>query len=181
MTISTRPAAGEYAEYYARYIALVPTGHLLAHLRAQRERTAELLASLDEEGGARRYAPGKWSVKQVIGHVIDVERLFAFRALAIARADPADQPSMDQDRWMEAADFDARTIPSLGAEYRAVRDASLALIESFSDADAGRQGRASGFPFTVRSLVHMLAGHELHHLAVLRERYGLGGRTGGAG
>ena len=179
MSISTRPAAGEYAEYYAGYIALVPDGDLLTHLRAQRERTVDLLAALDDEQAARRYAPGKWSVKQVLGHMIDVERLFAFRALAIARRDPSDQPSMDQDRWMDAVDFDARRIASLVAEYRAVRDASLALIGSFDDAQADCRGRASGFPFTVRSLVYMLAGHELHHLGVLRARYGLGGPSGG--
>lgn len=170
----SRPDRSEYASYYGGYIALVPEGDVLAQMRRQGVVTLGLLESLDGARAAHRYAPGKWSVKQVLGHVIDGERVFAHRALAIARKDPADQPSMEQDDWMAAVDFDRRAWASLLAEYRAVRAATLALFESF-DADTSlRRGRASGNPFSVRALVYVVAGHELHHLRVLRERYGVG-------
>jgi uncharacterized damage-inducible protein DinB len=169
-----RPAATEYADYYRDYIAAVPDGDVVAHLRQRAVATPALFEQLGEERGGFRYAPGKWSVREVLGHVVDGERLFAHRALAVARRDPGDQPSMDQDLWMAAADFDRRTLASLCAEYRAVRGATLALFSSF-DAEVGaRTGRANGKLFTVRSLVWIVAGHEMHHLRVLRERYGIG-------
>jgi uncharacterized damage-inducible protein DinB len=170
----SRPDPSEYAPYYGRYIGLVPEGDVCALLRRQSVVTLGLLETLDDARAAFRYAPGKWSIKQVLGHVCDGERVFAHRALAIARRDPADQPSMEQDDWMAAAAFDARSWAGLCAEYRAVRNATLALFESFDAEVALRRGKASGNPFTVRSLVHAVAGHELHHLAVLRERYGIG-------
>lgn len=173
MNALSRPAPSEHAEYYRRYIDAVPDGDIVLQLRRQAPATIALLERLGEAGSGFRYAPDKWSVKQVLGHVIDGERLFAHRALAIARGDPADQPSMDQDIWMRGADFDQRTLASLSAEYSAVRAAAVALFETFDAAVGQRSGRASGNPFTVRSLVWTVAGHELHHLAVLRERYGL--------
>lgn len=173
MTPLDRPSPSEHAEYYYTYVNQAPDGDVLAHLRRQSIATLALLGSIDAERALHRYAPGKWSVKEVVGHIIDVERVQTWRALAIARGDQADQASMDQDRWMTVADFDSRSLDSLAAEYRAVRAASLALFESF-DTDAGmRTGRASGNPFTVRSLVWITAGHEVHHLAVLRDRYGI--------
>lgn len=167
------PLPSEYAEYYGLYIQKVPAGNVLTHLKLQRDATVAMLEGLDEPRAMHRYEPGKWSVKQVLGHIVDGERLFAHRALAIARRDPADQPSMDQEIWMAAAGFDDRTLASLLDEYRAVRAATLALFATFAGDVPLRQGRASGNPFTVRSLVHTVAGHELHHLRILRERYGL--------
>lgn len=169
-----RPAPSEHAEYYRRYIDAVPDGDVLAHLRAQTADTLALLTPLDERRAAFRYGEGKWSIKQVLGHIVDGERLFAHRALAIARQDPADQPSMDQDVWMRGADFDRRSLASLCDEYRAVRAAALALFATFDATVGDRRGRASGNPFSVRSLVWTVAGHERHHVAILRARYGLG-------
>ena len=174
MTALARPASDEYAAYYGTYIGKVPDTDVLTLMQAQGEKTLTLLAPLSESRAAYRYAPGKRSVKQVLGHVIDGERLFAHRALAIARCDPADQPSMDQEIWMAGADFDARSMGSLCDEYRAVRTATLALFRSFDAKVALRRGKASGNPFSVRALVWTVAGHELHHLGILRERYHLG-------
>ena len=174
MSALPRPAASEHAEYYRRYVDAAPDGDVVEHLRRQGAVTQAIFARLGEDRGSFRYAAGKWSVKQLLGHVVDAERVFAHRALAIARGDPADQPSMDQDAWMRAADFDRRTLASLCAEYGAVRAATVALVSTF-DASVGlRAGRASGNPFTVRSLVWCVAGHELHHVSVLRERYAIG-------
>ena len=168
------PDATEFAPYYGTYVQHVPPGDVLAQLRRQATVTRALFERTGEERATFRYAEGKWSVKQVLGHVIDGERLFAHRALAIARQDPADQPSMDQEIWMAGADFDRRPLSSLCLEYGAVREATLALFESFDGDVPLRRGRASGNPFSVRALVYVVAGHELHHLNVLRERYGIG-------
>ncbi len=173
MTAIPRPAPHEHAEYYRRYIDAVPDGEVVDHLRRQAIATRTLLDGIDERRAAFRYAPDKWSIKQVVGHVIDGERLFAHRALAIARRDPADQPSMDQEIWMAGADFDHRTLVSLRDELQAVRAATIALCATFDREVGDRRGRASGNLFSVRSLVWTLAGHELHHLGLLRERYGV--------
>jgi hypothetical protein len=168
-----RPPRGECADYYYTYIDRVPDGDVVEHLTVQRDRTAEILARVDAAREALRYAPGKWSVREVVGHIIDTERVFTGRALAIARRDPADQPSMDQDLWMANAGFDRRPLASLTAELLTVRDATLSLLRSFDDEVVMRPGRAAGNPFRVRGLVWTIAGHELHHLAILAERYGV--------
>lgn len=173
MTPIPRPAPAEHAEYYARYVACVPEGDVLAHLRAQGERTRATLQGVSEQRAAFRYAEGKWSIKQVVGHMLDTERLFGFRALAFARRDPSPLPSMDQDLWADAAGFDARPLASLATEFQAVRAASLAMFAGFAPEVFLRTGTASGYPFTVRSLVYIVAGHELYHLRILAERYGV--------
>ena len=169
-----RPAATEYAEYYRRYIEQVPGDDVVQHLRAQGEATHALLVGIGEQGSAFRYAPGKWSIKQVVGHMIDGERLFSYRALAFARGDRGALPSMEQEEWMAAAGFDARPFASLVEEFRRVRLATLALFTSLTPEACARTGIASDNRFTVRSLVWIVAGHEMHHLGVLRERYGIG-------
>jgi hypothetical protein len=124
-----------------------------------------------EEDANFRYAPGKWSIKQLVGHVSDIERVFAYRALVFARGDKTPQPSVEQDDYVKGANFDDRTLEDIASEFRAVRDSSLALFRSV-DADlVMRSGTASGFGFTVRSIPFILAGHEIHHVAVLKERY----------
>jgi len=169
-----RPLPDEYADFYHGYVARVPDGSVLDHLRDDIAVTCALLEHVDETRAGYRYADGKWSVREVLGHMIDAERVMAHRALAIARRDLGDQPSMDENAWMAAADFDRRPLAALLAEWRAVRAATLALFSTF-DAEVGRRtGRANSRPFSVRSLVWITAGHELHHRAVLQERYGLG-------
>jgi hypothetical protein len=168
-----RPAPTEHADYYARYVACVPEGDVLAHLREQGERTRTLLQGVSETRAAHRYAPRKWSIKQVVGHMLDTERLFGFRALAFARRDPSPLPSMDQDLWVEGADFDARSLASIAIEFRAVRAATAAMFAGFAPDALLRSGIASGNAFTVRSLAYIVAGHEMYHLQILAERYGV--------
>jgi hypothetical protein len=171
MTDPGRPGADEFAEYYGRYIARVPDGPVLATLRRQMDETLGLLRAVPEARGAHRYAPGKWSVKEVVGHVTDVERVFAGRALQFARREAKPLPGIDQDAYVAAAGFDRRPLAAILEELEAVRRASLALFQGLEGDVWMRRGVASGFTFTVRAVPWILAGHELHHREVLRERY----------
>lgn len=170
-----RPAPGEHAPYFAGYVAAVPGDDAWPALAAGLEATPRAFAALDDARAMHRYAPGKWSVKEVLGHVTDTERVFAYRVLRFARADATPLPGFDENRWVPAGRFDARPLASLVDEFRAVRAATLALLAGL-DADAlVRRGPANGFETSVRAIAWMTAGHERHHLAILRERYDIGG------
>ncbi|MEZ4413341.1 MAG: DinB family protein [Gemmatimonadales bacterium] len=166
-----RPADSEYNSYYQPYVKEVPDGDLLATLRYQRESTTAVLAGISDKLAAYRYADGKWSIREVIGHVADAERVFSYRALRIARGDTIDLPGFDENAWVPMAGFEARSMADVAAEFRAVRDASLALFSSFSAEAWARIGSASGHPVSARALAWILAGHERHHLRILEERY----------
>jgi hypothetical protein len=166
-----RPAEDEYADYYRLYVSKVPDGDVCDTLTAQLAETRRLLAVFGEEGGNHRYAPDKWSVKQVVGHVIDVERVFAVRCLAFARGDETPWPGIDQDVYMRAVDFDRRSLAGLSEELSAVRAASLALFHGIEEEAWTRRGSASGNRFSARSMPWIMAGHERHHVGVLRDRY----------
>lgn len=166
-----RPEPGEYASGYERYISLVPDEDLVKTLERQGAETLALLRALGEEKGAHRYEPGKWSVKQLVGHINDGERLFSYRALAFARGDSQPLPGMEQEEWMAGADFDARTLSDLADEFEAVRSATLHLFRHLPPEAWARRGSASGSEVTVRALAYVIAGHEAHHVRVLRERY----------
>lgn len=173
MTVATavRPEAGEYLAYYGRYIDQVPESDAIQALERQLAEMRPLLAGLDEAQGAHRYAPGKWSVKQVLGHVTDSERVFAYRALRFARGDRTPLPGFDENRFAEAAASDLRPVRDLVAELEAVRAASLALFRGL-DAEAWtRRGTANEAEISVRALAFVIAGHGRHHTAILRERY----------
>ncbi len=172
--ILARPQPGEYAPFYERYIARVPDGDLVAHLDRQLHATAELLGGLSEAQGEHRYEPGKWSVKEVVLHVSDSERVFAYRALRFARGDATPLPGFDQDPWVPAAEVGRRTLRDVADEFRAVRLATVALARSLTEEQGRRTGIANDTAVSVRAVLFMLAGHELHHLAVLRERYAIG-------
>ena len=174
-TTITRPNADEHDPYYAKYIALVPDGDLLALLSAQIEETCNLLKNVPESKAAYRYAPGKWSIKEVVGHLSDTERIFSYRALRFARADVTPLPGFEQDDYVKAANFEARQLAELVNEFRAVRRATVALFKSFDEEALRRRGLASGKPISVRALAYNVAGHELHHVEILRTRYQLGG------
>jgi len=169
-----RPAAGEAAEVYFPYIDRVPDGDVLEHLARQIAETRALLGSLDEERAAFRYRPGKWSVKQVLGHLADAERVFAYRALAFSRGDRQSIPGMDQDAWMRAARFDEQSFAAVLADLVAVREGTLTLFRGLSDEQWRRRGTASGVEFQVGAMAWIIAGHELHHRGLLEERYGMG-------
>lgn len=166
-----RPDSGEFNEYYGMYIGQVPDGDVLETLANELEDTLALLRSLSDEQALHRYAPDKWSVKEVIGHMVDAERIFATRALAFARSDPEAYPSFEQNGYVAAAHFGGRSVASLAGEFEYLRRANLLLFRSLSGEEAMRRGVASGFEFTARAIPFILAGHEIHHKHVIREKY----------
>jgi DinB superfamily len=166
----TRPATTDHSEFHARYVNLVPETHVLTAMREQAGATqAQVLAFAGRPD--HRYAPGKWTVRQVLGHMADTERIFGYRALSIARSDAAPLPSVEQDDWMAASTFDSSSLEDLLAEFQAVRTGNLYLLGGLSPAAWERRGTASGHAVTVRALAYMLLGHERAHLDILRERY----------
>jgi uncharacterized damage-inducible protein DinB len=171
MGIAVRPAPDEYAPYYGRYIALIPDGPIVETLRSQIAETTAVLGALPEAKGEHRYEPGKWSVKEVLGHVIDAERVFSYRALRFARRDETPLPGFDEKLYVPAAAFGRRTIRSLLDEFRAVREATVHLFQNLDEEALSRSGIASENRMSVRALAWTIAGHERHHLGVLRDRY----------
>jgi len=170
-TLATRPATTEYAPYYERYVGLVPTGDIVQTLSTQLEETLAALNAISEAQAGYRYAPGKWSIKEVIGHIIDSERIFAYRALCFARNDSRPIAGFEQDDYMKNSDFDARTLADLAAEFEHVRRGNVMLFRSLSDAAWNRVGIASDAEVSVHALGYMIAGHERHHMNILKERY----------
>ena len=169
--MTARPAPGDYAPYAEKYIVLVTGDDILDSLQSQRKQTATFFSGRSERDGNFRYAPGKWSVKEVLGHVADTERIFAYRAMRIARGDQTPLAGFEQDDYVRAARFNDRKLQDLVDEYEDVRQASLALFRSL-EADAWlRRGVASNNPVTVLALAYLIAGHELHHRNVLTEMY----------
>jgi uncharacterized damage-inducible protein DinB len=166
-----RPASGEFDPYYGRYIDQVPDGDVLETLAAGGAEVAALVRSLPEETGGHRYAPEKWSVREVIGHLADAERIFAYRALRTLRGDATPMEGFDENAYVPAGAFDARTLADLADEYEAVRAATLHLFRSAPEDAVGRTGVANGSPVSARALAWIVAGHERHHLGLLRERY----------
>jgi hypothetical protein len=169
-----RPASEEHAPYYLTYVRLVPGEDAWPALSTQQADTLVLLGRLDERQALHRYAPGKWSVKEVVGHLADAERVFAYRALRFARADETPLPGFDENRYVPAGRFDARPLDDVLGEFRAVRAATLALFASFDQAALLRRGVANQNPMSVRALAWVIAGHERHHAGLLRERYAPG-------
>ncbi|MCA1594274.1 MAG: DinB family protein [Acidobacteria bacterium] len=168
---ATKPEANEYAHHYEKYVSLVPDGDVVETLARQLEDTLALLGGVTEDRAGFRYEAGKWSVREVVGHIIDAERIFAYRALAIARGERQPLPGMDQDEYMAGAHFDARTLADLLDEFAHVRRANVLMFRAL-DAEAwARRGTASDNEVTVRALAHIIAGHEAHHVGILRERY----------
>ena len=166
-----RPEPTEFAGYYADYIAKVPGSDVLAVLESQRVQMLQLFAGRSEREGNFRYAPGKWTVKEVLGHIIDTERIFAYRALRFARADPTALPGFEQVDYVRSGGFADRTLSSLAEEFGAVRNASVALFRSFGETVWPRRGVADQKEVTVRALAFITAGHQIHHRVILEERY----------
>lgn len=167
----SRPASDEYASYYTRYVERVPEGELPALLADQLPKMLAQLEEIPESRGNHRYAPDKWSIKDVIQHVIDAERIFTYRALRIARGDRTPLPGWEENEYAPVAQADRRTIADLLDELGHVRRATIALFSHFDDAALTRRGNASTFDVTVRALGYIAIGHATHHLAILRERY----------
>ncbi len=166
-----RPSADEFAPFYANYVSGVPDGDITEILEAQARELVELLGRLDVARAEYRYAPGKWSVKEVVGHITDTERIFAYRALRISRGDATPLAGFDQDTYVAGAHFDRRDLGSLLAEFQTVRAATVSLFRSMTEEESRRAGSANATPVTARALAFIAAGHERHHSRILRERY----------
>jgi uncharacterized damage-inducible protein DinB len=166
-----RPTNTEYAPFYNTYVSQVPVGPILDTLRLQRESSRELLERVPEEAGDHQYAEGKWSIKELLGHVVDTDRIFAFRALHFARSAPGAIPGMEQDDFAAIAPYSDRPLASIAKELHMLRGANLEQFAYWDEAVLDRTGVASGLRFSVRALLHIMAGHERHHMRVLRERY----------
>ncbi len=166
-----RPEAGEYAEFYANYISKVPGTDVLGVLEAQRLQMLHLFAGRSERDGSFRYGAGKWTVKEVLGHITDTERIFTYRALRIGRGDETPLPGFEQDDFVKHGGFATRTLADLAEEFGAVRSASIVLFRSFDEEAWSRRGVASDKQVTVRALGFITAGHQIHHRMILEERY----------
>ena len=166
-----RPEPTEYDAFYANYISQVPGSDAVGVLEAQRVQMLQLFAGRSERDGSFRYAPGKWTVKEVLGHITDAERIFTYRALRIGRGDQTPLPTFEQDDFVRNGEFGKRTLTGLVEEFAAVRGASLALFRSFTEEAWPRRGVASQKEVTVRALAFITAGHQIHHRAILEERY----------
>ncbi len=166
-----RPQQGDYALYYEKYIELVPGGDFLEILNEQRRELVGLLSPLSEQQAEFRYAPDKWSIKEVLGHITDAERIFAYRILRIARGDQTPLASFEQEGYIKNGNFSARKLPDLLQEFSAVRESTLCLIRSL-DQDAWlRRGVASQKEVSVLALAFIIAGHERHHRLILENKY----------
>jgi hypothetical protein len=171
MPYDLKPGPDEYAPFYAGYVAHVPAGDIVAVLRTQLEDTIALVRGLGEDQALHAYAPGKWSIKTVIGHIADSERVLACRALRFAREDATPLPGFDENAYAGSARADRRPLVSLIAELAAVRAATVALFDNLPEDCWTRAGQANSYHVTVRAMAWIIAGHELHHRGVLEERY----------
>jgi len=171
MMTQKRPEKSDYAGYYEKYIALVPGGDFLEILDEQHAGLHRLLSPLTEEQAEFRYAPGKWSIKETIGHLSDAERIFAYRLLRIARGDQTPLASFEQEPYIETGKFSSRKLHDLLDEFASVRKASITLIRSLDDKAWMRRGTASQKEITPLALGFIIAGHERHHRMILEERY----------
>jgi uncharacterized damage-inducible protein DinB len=165
-----RPNPDEYSAYAAIYVGLVGNYPILDILERQKEESYNLFTSISAEKATSAYAEGKWTIKQVVGHMADTERIFAYRALVFSR-ESITLPGFDQDIYMQQATFNSRPLKDLANELKTVREASLYLFQSMTEAQSTQIGIASGSPFSVRAYAYMIAGHELHHINILKERY----------
>ncbi|HET9635358.1 MAG TPA: DinB family protein [Gemmatimonadaceae bacterium] len=166
-----RPATDEYLAYYGRYIDRVPDGDVVSTLSSQIGETLALLRGLPESVATYRYAPDKWSVNEMIGHMIDTEKIFAYRALRFARGDKTPVPGFEQDDYVRGSSFNSYPLSELADEFETVRRSTLNFFRHLDDEAWSRRGTASNAEVSVRALAYIIAGHELHHREILRSRY----------
>jgi len=167
----SRPSKNDYAEYYHKYIQEIDGDNIFEVLEKQLNATLNLFKNISEDKGNYSYAAGKWSIKEVIGHCIDTERIFAYRALCIARGEKKYLPGMEQDDYAKKGEFNRRTLKNLLNEYELVRKSNIILFNSFQEKVLQNRGIASDNEVTVLGLMFIIAGHELHHIKVIKEKY----------
>ena len=166
-----RPESGDYAAYFERYVALVPDGQIIETLEAGLDPMVGIFSRILPGREGFSYAAGKWTIREVLGHIIDTERVFAYRALRVARGDATPLTSFDQDLFVAGGDFEQVRLADLIEEFVAVRRATIALFRNLSPAALDRRGTVGENPLTARAAAWMIAGHQLYHEALLRERY----------
>ncbi|MGF1669034.1 MAG: DinB family protein [Balneolaceae bacterium] len=169
--MSKKPYRSEYGDYYAGYIENLPDHSLNRILPYQNRQFLDLLSNFDNDNSLRRYAPGKWSLKEILGHLTDTELIFQYRALCIARGDLKSIPGYDHEAYVINANFDEIHIDLLTERIRSYREVTISLFQSFSPAQLMRSGIVNGNPFSVRAIGFAIAGHELHHMNVIRQKY----------
>ncbi|HXT64586.1 MAG TPA: DinB family protein [Pyrinomonadaceae bacterium] len=167
----SRPLENEYAPYFENYISKATEEDILPAMRSQVDELDVLLDRVSPEHETFRYAEGKWSIREIVGHLIDGERVFGYRALCIARGETQNLPGFDQDQYMLTAPFDGVDLEDLLSEFRLVRLSNIAMMRTFDEAAWTRIGTANGNPVSVRALAYVMVGHTRHHMGVLRERY----------
>lgn len=165
------PDSSEYAHFYSTYVSLVPKENIIQTLSDQMHEVFTLLNSLPGEKAYFKYAPDKWTLKEVIGHIIETERVFAYRAFAISRGDTQHLPGMDQDKYMLGNNYNKRSVANLSNEYLAVRVSTIHLFNTMTQEMISKKGNASGFEVTVRALAFIIAGHNLHHYNIIKKKY----------
>jgi len=167
------PESFEYPKttYFAEYLNFEPENHLVGILKSQQTELLKIYQNLQKGQENFAYAPGKWSLQQVLGHMIDTERIFSYRALAISRGEKQVLPGFDENEYVIGAQYESQTLTEILNQYRHVRLATLSLIESFSTNQANQMGHVNGNSVSVRALSWMIAGHEKHHIQVIKERY----------
>lgn len=171
--VLTRPSPTDYAEYYSRYTQCVPDGNLVEVLQAQIDRLRAIIEPLDDAAASHAYAPDKWTIREVIGHLTDTERVFAYRATAFSRADAQPLPGFDQAAWNPHGEYESRRIDDILGEWIAARAATVALLRSMPAIALDRRGVASNYEITVLACVSIIAGHLEYHLDHLHTHYGL--------
>jgi len=166
-----RPNPGDYDPYFEQYIKLVKGDDIIKILYEQNKITRELINSISDYKGNYRYAGGKWTIKEVIGHILDSERIFAYRALSLARGEKKSLPGYDHDDYVREGNFNSRELLELSFEFKLLRESNLLLFKSFSEEMLFRKGLGNETSVTVLALLYIIAGHEKHHLSVLEEKY----------
>ena len=168
-----KPKSGDFNPYYDRYISLIGDDDIIEVLEEQRKTSEKLLETFTEKQGNYSYADGKWTVKEVLGHVIDTEKIMAYRALAFARGEKQSLPGFEQDDYVAESNFNNRSLDDLINEFLTARESNIILFNSFDEEILNRRGTASDSEVTVLALIYIIAGHEKHHMKFLREKYGL--------
>ncbi len=169
--VISRPEPNEHNPYYIRYISLVQGNDILKSLAQQIDGSLALLRSIPASESNHRYAPDKWSISEVVGHVIDTERVFAYRALTFARNDKASLPGFEQDDWIRGSSFSSFPLAELISEFECIRRANIYLFQHLTPEAWMRRGKANTAEVSVRALAYIIAGHELHHMQILRTKY----------